>query len=351
MNPNIVKGLLILLVMVDHNDFARSVIPGFLLGFSFHVLGFLTLPFLRPAAALDRRLLQYAFRLYHPFFVLTTVLSLVVLFITPVTFPQQCRLWLLSLYSGNFSLLKDSTHMSMLWYLPSFVSLVVLRAVIEHMGKAAKWAILAALVILHPFIGLAPDGLADFLPLGLLPVLYAIPLCYLAAAVHDRLLMRWSRIAAVGASVALLSVVKYLQIRANLPNELGAAAVADYTQPYALLINDLEAVAGVWMIFQLGRLQLGSFIEVAGKYSLQVYCFHAFMAAAIYKTMVRTLGSWDALPLFLMSVALTAVISVVVCRYLAERPWFRRVMFPRDTGELRQALRFPLPHRVQHHRN
>jgi hypothetical protein len=351
MNPNIVKGLLILLVIVDHNDFARSVIPGFLLGFSFHVLGFLTLPFLRPAPALDRHLVQYAFRLYHPFFVITTVLALVVFFISPVSFPHQLNLWLLSLYSGNFSLLKESTHMSMLWYLPSFVALVALRAAIEHAGPAVKCFILAGLVAIHPFIGLVAPAIQDFLPLGLLPVLYAIPLCYLAAAVHGRLFERCSRVTGIAASVALYAAVKYLQIRANLPNELGAAAVADYTQPYALLINDLEAVSGVWMVFQLGRFRLGSFIELAGKYSLQMYCFHAFIAAVIYKTLLFTNGKLGVIYLFPLSVAMTAAITVVVCRFLTERPAFRRMMFPKNVDELAQAFHIPPFHRVQEHHN
>jgi fucose 4-O-acetylase-like acetyltransferase len=351
MNPNIVKGLLILLVIVDHNDFARSVIPGFLLGFSFHVLGFLTLPFLRPAAALDRHLLQYAFRLYHPFFVIATVLALVVFFLSPVSAWHQLNLWLLSLYSGNFSLLKESTHMSMLWYLPSFVALVVLRAVIEHVGPAARCLILAVLVAIHPFIGLVAPGIQDFLPLGLLPVLYAIPLCYLAAGVHRRLFERCSRLGGIAASVALYAAVKYLQMRAHLPNELGAAQVADYSEPYALLINDLEAVSGVWMIFQLGRFQLGSFIELAGKYSLQMYCFHAFIAALIYKTLLFTAGKLGAVYLFPLSILMTAVIAVVVCRFLTERPAFRRMMFPRNTDELAQAFHIPPFHRVQEHHN
>jgi hypothetical protein len=351
MNPNIVKGLLILLVMVDHNDFARSVIPGFLLGFSFHVLGFLTLPFLRPAPALDRHLLQYAFRLYYPFFVLATVLSLVVYLISHVPLQHQFNLWLLSLYSGNFSLLKESTHMSMLWYLPSFVALVVLRAVIEHVGPAARYAILAALVAMHPFIGLVAPGIEDFLPLGLLPVLYAIPLCYLAAGVHGRLFERCSRLTGIAASVALYSAVKYLQIRAHLPNELGAAEVADYTQPFALLINDLEAISGVWVIFQLGRFPLGSFIQLAGKYSLQIYCFHAFIAAVIYKTLVFTAGKFNVVYLFPLSVLMTAVITVVVCRFLTERPAFRRMMFPRNTDELVQAFHIPPLRGIQEHHN
>lgn len=341
MNPNIVKGLLILLVIVDHNDFARSVIPGFLLGFSFHVLGFLTLPFLRPAPAVDRHLFQYLFRLFHPFFVITTVLVVIVFLITPVSPQKQFSLWMLSLYSGNFNLLKESTHMSMLWYLPSFVALVVLRALIEQSSTVSKRLVLGLLIALHPFIGLLPVEIQDYLPLGLLPVLYAIPLCYLAAWLHTRLFERHSRLPSLVASIVLLCIVKYLQIRAGLHNELGAAEVADYTQPYALLINDLEAVFGVCMILQLGHLPLGKLFETAGKYSLQIYCFHAFFAAAIYKTASIYLGKLPVSLLFSASVALTFLTTLYVSDFLMKFPAFRRAMFPRDTNEIAQTFRIP----------
>ncbi|MGZ7106339.1 MAG: acyltransferase family protein [Candidatus Angelobacter sp.] len=342
MNPNIVKGLLILLVIIDHNDFARSVIPGFLLGFSFHVLGFLTLPFLRPAPAVDRHLAQYLFRLYYPFFVITTALAIVVFLISPVSPQKQFSLWMLSLYSGNFNLLKESTHMSMLWYLPSFVALVALRALIEQSGRVAKFFILALLIALHPFIGLLPAQIQDYLPLGLLPVLYSIPLCYLAAYLHIRLFERGPRLPSLVASIALLCIVKYLQIRSGLHNELGAAEVADYTQPYALLINDLEAVLGVCMILQIGHLPIRTFFEGAGKYSLQIYCFHAFIAAAFYKILSNYSGKFPTASLFMLSVGLTFVTTLYVSHFLLKSPAFRRIMFPRDMSEIAQAFHVPL---------
>ena len=341
MNANIAKGLLILLVIVDHNNFSRGVFPGFLEGFAFHVMGFMTLPFLRPALPLDRHFGQYLFRLYHPFFVMVTGLALIVAVIDHVPALAQLRLWALSLYSGNADVLKQTTHMYMLWYLPSFVALVALRTGIEHVGAVGKTLALVLLCALHPAIGPVADAIQDFLPLGLLPALYVVPLAYLAALVHGSLLMRLPRTAALAASAAVYVAIKTLQMRAGLHNEVGFAEVAGYDKPLALLLNDLEAVTGVWMVFQLARFDLGRFVETAGKYSLQMYLFHAFVAAGVSKVLVIVFNDVGVMTLFCVSFVLSSVLALAVSRYLGEQALVKRLMFPRSVAELAGALRLP----------
>jgi fucose 4-O-acetylase-like acetyltransferase len=340
MNPNVVKGLLVLLVVVDHNDFSRSVFPGFLYGFSFHVVGFMTLPFLRPAPAPDRQFGQYLFRLYYPFLVLASVLALALALFTPVSPLHQLERWALMLYSGNSGIIKQTTQMAMLWFLPSFVALVALRTMLDHIGRAGKLCAILALCAIHPLIGVAPERIENYLPLGLLPALYMVPLALVAAWGHVRLL-RLPRAAGLALTLLVYALVKSVQMEAHLYYEVGFAVVADYTRPFALLVNDLESITGVWMVFQLGRFSLGSLVETAGKFSLQVYLFHAFVAALIYKLLVSTASGTPAIVLFCVSFALTAVLATLLARFLAEQGTIRRLLFPRTTGELAAALRWP----------
>lgn len=340
MNPNVVKGLLVLLVVVDHNDFSRSIFPGFLYGFSFHVVGFMTLPFLRPAPAPDRQFGQYLFRLYYPFLVMASALALVVALLAPVSPLQQFEHWALALYSGNSAVVKQATHMAMLWFLPSFVALVALRTLLDHIGRAGRLLAILALCAIHPLIGVNPDAIENYLPLGLLPALYMVPLALVAAWGHLRLL-KLPRVAGLALTLLVYALVKSLQMAAHLYYEVGFAIVADYTQPYALLLNDLESVTGVWMVFQLGRFSLGALIETAGKYSLQVYLFHAFVAALIYKLLVSTASGTPAIVLFCVSFVLTAVLATLLARFLAEQRTIRRLLFPRTTAELAGTLHWP----------
>jgi fucose 4-O-acetylase-like acetyltransferase len=334
MNMNTLKGILIILVILDHNDFVRSIFPRFLDGFSFHVLGFMALPFLRPAQPLDRDFLQYLFRLYHPFLVITTAMALVVALLGQAGPALQFERWALALYSGNSDILKQVTHMALLWFLPSFVSMVALRGVIEHAGQGGKAAAIALLCVLHLFIGTVAHRIDNYLPLGLLPALYVIPLAYLAVAIHRRVFARMPRGAALAASCALLAAAKYAQMRMGLHNEIGFGDVADYTQPYALALNDLEAVTGVVMLFQASRFGFGRLVETCGRYSIQVYLFHAYVALGVTTAVLKLTPGAGPVAHFAISFAITVPVSAAVARFMAGQKLVKRLMFPRTTGEL-----------------
>ncbi|MFC5460207.1 acyltransferase family protein [Massilia niabensis] len=334
MNQNILKGILVLLVVLDHNEYVRSLLPRLLDGFTFHVVGFLMIPFLRPTAPWSKDYLTYLFRLYFPFFVFVTVMAILDAWLTPVTAASQAGLWLHALYSGNSHILQQVTQMALLWFLPSFIALVTLRTAIENAGQAGKVAAIALLCLAHPFIGTIAREAEHYLPLGLLPAVYVVPLAYLGVLLHRKVYERMAPLAALLVATGIAAAVKYAQVQAGLHAEIGFAEVADYRQPYALLLNDLEAVTGVLMVFQLARLRLGSFLERCGKYSLQVYLFHAFVALAVYKGLQRFAADWPLGLLFAVSLLLTVLISAALARVLAEQPLARRFLFPRSPAEL-----------------
>lgn len=334
MNLNTLKGIFVILVIMDHNEFSRSLFPRFLDGFGFHVLGFMMIPFLRPAQPLGRGFLQYLFRLYFPFFVIATVMALVVAALTPVPPAVQAGRWLLSLYSGNSSILKETTRMALLWFLPSFVAMVAIRTALDNSGAGAKAAGIALLCLAHPFIGAVADRIEHFLPLGLLPAIYVIPLAYLGVLAQRRVFEPMTRGIALAVTLALYLLAKYAQMHMGLRNEIGFAAVSDYTDPVGLLLNDLEAVTGVLMLFQVSRFPLGRFLETCGRYSLQLYLFHAFLALLVYRMLLKLAPGWGPLPLFAVSMAATVVLSVMVGRFVAEHRLLKRLLFPRNTGEL-----------------
>lgn len=334
MNQNLVKGLFILLVVVDHNEFSRSLFPRFLEGFGFHVMGFMMIPFLRPAQPWNRNLGQYVFRLYYPFFILVSALSVAVALLAPADPLEQAGRWLHSLYSGNALLLKDTTHMALLWFLPSFISLVLVRSAIEYVGGPVRIAALCALWLVHPFIGAVARQVEDVLPLGVLPALYVLPLAYLGVWMHRSWFAPRGRLAAVLLGCSLFLLVKAGQMYFGFRNEIGFSSVADYRAPLALLFNDAEAVSGVLMVFQLSRLPLGRLIEACGKYSLQVYLLHAFVALLVYKLLVRIVPGGDALAMFVVSLAATVLLTLPLARLCAEQPFLRRLLFPRSPHEL-----------------
>jgi surface polysaccharide O-acyltransferase-like enzyme len=259
-------------------------------------------------------------------------MAVVIALVKPVALGEHLQAWALSLYSGNATILKQATGMSLLWFLPSFISLVALRSALEHAGTAGKVAALVLICVAHLFIGTVAARLQNWLPLGLLPALYVIPLGYLGAWLQRRAFGRMRPVLALALAIAVFVPVKYLQMRAHLYNEVGFAVVADYTRPYALLLNDLECVTGVLMLFQLCRFGAPAFIEACGRYSIQIYLFHAFIALAVYKAVLHLPAGAGAQ--FIISMAATVFLSLALARWLAANPLAQRFVFPRSPAAL-----------------
>jgi len=334
MNLNVLKGLLILFVILDHNDFARSVIADFLRGMSFHVVGFLAIPFLREAMPpASRRSLTYVFRLYYPFLLLTLATGLVVTVMTAAPAGERLQVMALALYNGNFYSLKAAANMGLLWYLPSFISLVLLYGVIEAQGRYGKAGVLVLLLLLHGALGPLAARIQDYVPLGLLPALYAIPLCYGVVQLHRRIYERLPVHLAVLLATLCFALVKWLQVHWRLHFELGAMEGAGYDAVHHMLVNDLEGVTGALLLFQVSRLHPGKVVAAFGEVSLQVYLMHAFVALAVAKALIHSRVLEQPVFLLAASFLLTAGLTLIAARMLMASP-LKRWLFPRDPAEL-----------------
>ena len=170
--------------------------------------------------------------------------------------------------------------------------------------------------------------------LGLLPVIYVIPLAYLGVLLQRRVFERMGSTGALAAAFALFLVAKYAQMRMELKNEIGFAAVSDYTNLAGLFLNHLEAVTGVLMLFQVCRFAISRFSDIWRKYSLHLHLFHAFIALFIYELLLKLMPEWSVLLLFIVSMAATVVLSMAAGRFIAEHTLLTRLLFPRNTGEL-----------------
>lgn len=341
MNLNFLKGLLIILVIVDHNEFSRKLFPAFLLGMTFHVVGFMTIPFLKAPLKLgSAQFANYAFRLYYPFLLVTLAMWALVTVLDHAPLAQRLGTLGIALYSGNADALKVATRMGLLWFLPSFIALVALRALVDSCAPVARALALALLVVLHFVIGTVASALQDYLPLGLLPAIYMVPLAYLGAAVQRRWCEPAGPLAATVVTCALFALVKSVQMAMGLENEVGFSQVADFHQPLALLVNDLEAVCGTLMLFQFARWNLKGLIDWCGRYSMQVYLFHAFIALGVYKAMLLVPGIAYLLQ-FLLSVLATVLITLAFARGLMGSARLKRLVFPRDMRELLRGPELP----------
>jgi hypothetical protein len=333
MNSNIVKGILIALVIIDHNDFSRMLFPGFLLGLSFHVVAFFALPYLREPVPLSQDLVKRHFlRLYYPFLVVALATGTTYWLFTGRPLSEATVSLIQALYNGNAESLKQSTNLYLLWFLPSFFSFVIIKSFLDSTTAALRNTLLAAIVLTHLLIGAVAADVQDYLPLGILPALYILPLAMAAAMIHLHVFTKLRREHAVAASVTLFIAVKWLQIRMGLSQEVGFGLVADYRDMPALLVNDLEAITGTLLVFQAGRFAWSDVLSAAGKFSLQVYLFHAFIAKAIYLMIVNLPFSVYASAAFVFSSVATLFLTVFAARLVTNRQVLRHLMFPAMQG-------------------
>lgn len=343
MNLNFLKGILIILVIIDHNEFSRQLFPAFLLGMSFHVVGFMTIPFLKPAhQPASAQLAHYAFRQFYPFLLVTCAMWALVTLLGQTPLLDRLAMLGVALYSGNADALKAATQMGLLWFLPSFITVVVLRAVIDACAPLPRALALGAIAALHLVVGMVKP-LQDFLPLGLLPAIYILPLAYLGAALHQTVFAPAGRTLATVGALLLYALVKSAQINMGLHNEIGFSTVANASRPLALLVNDLEAVCGTLMLFQCARWDVQGLFTLCGRYSMQMYLFHAFFALAIYQSALILAPAAGPLALFSVSLAATIMLTAAFAHGLMRSPRLKRLVFPLDTRELLGGVSAPAP--------
>lgn len=335
MNQNIIKGFLILLVIFDHNEFAHVAFHGFLSGHGFHVVGFMVLPFLRPAGKFNSEFFKRIFfRYYYPFLIISVLMASLVAVINSTPFEISMKNLIIALYSGSSDALKTSTNMSLLWYLPSFISVLILKTALGDINRPLQIGLFFILFFLHFFVGILPREIHNYLPLGILPAIYIFPLAYIITNINNQYFMMLSPSISSFVLTIIFILVKSWQITLGSFEKIGYAVVASIAEPAALISNDLESIIGVLLIFQFSRLKFLSFIDRAGKNSLQVYLFHPFLALIIFKLSTYFYSS-QYLYLFLaITLSLTTILSLVLANKFMSNNLLRNKFFPLNVCHL-----------------
>jgi fucose 4-O-acetylase-like acetyltransferase len=335
-----VKGLLITLIALGHDGPAFVALPWltrFLYGF--HVIGFLLLPFLLPAARADRRVLtDRAIRYLVPYaaFVLLSACLYTLISAREVPAATVLSRVAIALYSGSAMHLKRACGLALFWFLPTLFSLTVLRAglhaaaTIRTSGMAkAMVTIQPPLLVLalaaHATVALSPE-FSTLLPLGLGPALLALPLGLAAGR-----LWPWAR-SHPAVTCVVAAAIAWASVRTGSHVNLGEMGWGDARQPLQLALQDAHAVsmflaiavAGPWLARVPGLARLG-------RLSMGVYLGHSFVLQALLIGTTRAglepLGrnaAMMALPFLVIAVAGGVVFALVL-----EREPLRRWILPR----------------------
>ena len=291
MNYDVIRGVLILIVMLDHNDIVRNVrsVNQWFLPMTFHVAGFLLLPFLvRPKRFSLAMAGDHAVRYLTPFFF--ALMLYAVAFRVLITSDVSVEDWLTRVATAfvlaDPSSLHDATGFIVLWFLPALLSLVLLAAFYNTVSRPWRLVVFVVCLVVHLTVGGLSQTAKSIVPQGWLIALYVFPL-----GVACRAIIPWLTNTRHGALLACASCAVLLTCwwsEKGSEVEVATLVLPTLFQPLRLIATDVSDVAFLTALVacspSLGRVPALSFL---GRYSLVIYLIHPLVYKPIFGVLLR----------------------------------------------------------------
>ncbi len=275
------KGLLMLVVVMDHNDVAHAMFPATFRPLTFHVLGFLLLPFLIGQSRLSKSFILDRFTRYSvpQFWILTvSALLLWVLHNHSEPFAQVARDYLLGLAIGSAPLVKRSSGFLAYWFLPTILGIVVVLAAYRTVSDRARRVMIAFFVLAHCVLVASYFQAYQWVPFGLAIVANVFVLGLLLVAIVESKLafaVRWL--------FPIVFVFSYgWLVYTDTWLEIAVLEMTPVARLATFIVQDVAGLSGVLTVLLLAdRLKASRAIASIGSLSLMVYLVHPLVYAAM----------------------------------------------------------------------
>jgi len=333
--------------MLDHNDIIRNVaaVDAWFQPMTFHVTGFLLLPFLQPFKGLSYATARdHAIRYLTPFLFAVLVYSLAFHILVAPREPLQAiaRELGTALFFANPTSLHTATGFIVLWFLPALLSLVLLMGVMKSATKSSRIAIIVVATAVHLTVGGFAPWFKQAVPQGLLIALYILPLGLILRAgipwFTDR---SHAKKIAVG-SIAILILCWSFEHHYGI--EVATLDLPTFRTPLTVSATDASDLCFFLAAFicapLLGRLPA---VKLLGRHSLVIYLVHPLLYKPILAALLRvctlqTLGQpygalfyWSGAALSVILVASASLALAVALDFFQPA---RRLLLPRDLDDL-----------------
>lgn len=330
------KGLLILIVIMDHNDFWRAIVPDPFKPLTAHVLGFLILPFLAPIKPpsiqfFRDRLVRYLV----PFWWVLTIAAVLyyLMFQSSRDIGAVVFDWFMAATVGSAFFVKASSGFYYLWFLSSLAGLVITLTLYQSLNRSWQRVCIVLLLSCHVAITAFPGGLLKYVPFGFLIVLWVFPLGLLIRwAVSDSNIFR-ARFLILAAFIC--SYVYLVLIGKNL--EIMTLDLKPIADPSLFFLQDLNAISGVLVLMWLStKLSKWRFLNLCGKHSLMVYLLHPLvflLGIKMFGLSISNLGNGQLLAAAALSVGLTALVTLGIALGIARIAIVRAWLTPKGWAD------------------
>lgn len=344
---DVLKGILILVIVAGHNEAIAYRWPQLRQVFYyFNVQCFFML-----SVVLDRKPVSATFlrdrcvRYLVPYGVFMALAAAAYLPLRglPDGLWNWCRAFAIALYNGQESSIHDAVGMRVFWFLPSLLSLVVLRAVWDRCGWCRLPLMIAALCWMC-CVARIPSEALRWLPLGAPSALFFFTPCLAVRWLYDR------RTLADEASLAVLATgIAGLCCWAIVTTPLGWVAGAnpaayDALRPATFVVGIVFPIAMFFVLLAASRAFGDSrLLQACGKHSLGIFLVHMFiyrgLTLAVFGRQFANLESvGPQLAIGLVLFASTVIMSLAVSAAIQRWPRLNALVFPRDWASWRAAI-------------
>ncbi len=291
-NSERIKGILIIVVAADHNDWFRQLVPNLFDPLTFHVLGFFLLAFTFGTkewslSYISNRIARYMIPYWWA--LSATTLAFFLMYRSHASASDSLLAWGLAMLIGNAPFTKSASGLLMLWFLPTLFGLTCLLAMFDSLrSDRIKLVGLGIALVAHLTTPLVPRSILLWLPFGFA---IAINIFFLGLVWRELLNRRLPRL--WGPIVTSIFILSYgVLVSGSTHLEIATFELVGINQPGILFLQDISGIMGVLTVVWLASLpkQL-QWVEAIGKNSLLVYLMHPVAYVVIGKLIPLVFGN------------------------------------------------------------
>lgn len=321
-NSTAIKGVLICLVMLGHNQYFTQALPYgcFEWLYCFHVSAFFILPFLYKDHAFSwSRTWSYFKRLMWPYTYMFVSLFLLNIFLHQ---KGQFDLGLLNTYiTGNFYTLRTYIGGQYLWFLPAMFSMLVMKDLTTNTGKKTKALMLSVSVIFFfcfwvflyrcPYDKVVNLTLAKF---SLFSFMLGLAMMLLGSWAKKSFIIK--KMPPILSALIMVLLLVFILVTEQTPSH-------NYVVWSCRFIGPIIGFAFLYHI-PWGKMSL---LKQIGKLSLPIYLFHQPIYASIYPIIQKS-DINSALSLIL-TFCVALLLSYSISKIIMAQERIQLVLFPR----------------------
>jgi hypothetical protein len=289
----VVKGILIILVVIDHNEYLRKIGSDLFSPLYIHVAGFFIIAYMATIKNTEsffdftiKRFKRYGLA-FLCFYIIYSVLAVVSRKIGPVDIYWVFDVWLRGLAIGSFRAVKNGCGAAFMWFLPALFGFVTLVKLSMISGLIRLMLCFSSLVV-----WLAPNWLIENyiveLPLGIGLSIYLFFILFFSEWFCKIYLHKYKAGLVFYFSVAFALIASHIiLIYVCGVVELGAVVVPSIGNPIGFFVLMIGLMACYFFIFKIknSHYYSGYFTEILsyiGNRSISIFLLHQIFLHIYY---------------------------------------------------------------------